>query len=216
MGRQAESDRITAICATPHIRADHAVNVAELPSRRAEVAAALSEAGCSTQVLAGGEVAAAMVDELDDGDLRAVSLGGAGRWILLEPRPGPLDAHLERAVDELLARGFRALVAHPERHLGPDAVERLRRVIGRGALVQATAAYLTDERSRPTMLDLARAGVIHVLGSDAHSARAGRPVALAGGLAALSSVEPPAAHLEWVRERAPAAIVRGEEIEAPY
>lgn len=216
MARQAESNGIAAICATPHIRADHAVHVAELPDRRARLTAALSGAGCSTQVLAGGEVAAAMVDELDDGDLRAVSLGGSGRWILLEPRPGPLDAHLERAVDELGARGFRALVAHPERHLAEGAVDRLRRVIARGALIQATAAYFSDERTRSAMLDLASAGVIHVLGSDAHSARAGRAVELAPGIAALSSVDPAAAHLDWVRERAPAAIVRGEEIEAPY
>jgi protein-tyrosine phosphatase len=216
MARQAESDGITAICATPHIRADHAVHVAELPARRAQLEAGLSAAGCQVGVLAGGEVAADMLGELDDGELASVALGGSGPWILLEPSPGPLDARLETAVGGLRARGFRALIAHPERHLAPDLVERLERMIARGALVQATAAYFTDERTRPAMLELAQAGVIHVLGSDAHSSRAGRPVALAAALRALATVDPVGAHLDWVANRAPEAIVRGEDVTAPY
>jgi protein-tyrosine phosphatase len=216
MASQAQADGITAICATPHVRADHAVSLAELPARRAQLSAALAEAGCPTRVLAGGEVAADILDGLDDAALQGVTLGGTGRWILLEPSPGPLDARLDRAVDALAARGFRALIAHPERHAAADLVDRLRAVIAVGALVQATADYFNDARTRSAMLDLARAGVIHVLGSDAHSARAGRPVALAAGLEALSTVEPAASHRDWVVRTAPEAIVRGEELEAPY
>ncbi len=216
MARQAQADGIRAICATPHIRADHAVSVAWLPVARARLAAALQDAGCTTTVLAGGEVAAAQLGALEDRELASVSLGGAGRWILLEPDPGPLDARLQDAVAALGRRGFRALIAHPERHPGPDLVEQLRRAIASGALVQATAAYFTDERTEPGMRELARAGVIHVLGSDAHSSRAGRPVALAAGLQALASVPPIAGCLPWVAEHAPEAIIRGDDIEPPY
>lgn len=216
MARQAQADGIAAVCATPHVRADHPVVPAELPARRERLAAALASAGCATGVLAGGEVAAARVGELDDAEVASVTLGGTGRWVLLEPDPGPLDARFEAAVDALGERGFRAVVAHPERHVGPDLIECLRRVIAKGALVQATAAYFTDQRTRAAMLDLARAGVIHVLGSDAHSSRAGRPVALAAGLQALATVAPVADHLEWVSRLAPEAIVRGEEVAAPY
>jgi hypothetical protein len=45
-----------------------------------------------------------------------VSLGGGGRWILLEPRPGPLSDSLTETVDALAARGFSSLIGHPERH----------------------------------------------------------------------------------------------------
>jgi protein-tyrosine phosphatase len=216
MAFQAQADGIEAVCATPHVRADHRVVLSDLPAHRDRLAEALASAGCSVRVLPGGEVAAARLADVGDAELAAVTLGGAGRWILLEPDPGPLDARFEAAVDALGTRGFRAVVAHPERHFGPDLVERLRAVIAKGALVQATAAYFTEEQTRPAMLDLARAGVIHVLGSDAHSSRAGRPVALAGGFSALATVSPVADHLDWVRRDAPAAIVRGEEIEAPY
>jgi protein-tyrosine phosphatase len=216
MARQAQDDGIGEICATPHIRHDHDVRIPELPGRVAALAAAVREAGCAARILPGAEVAATALDGLDDHELAAVSLGGSRRWVLLEPAPGPLDDRFETAVDRLGGRGFRALVAHPERHLAPDLTGRLRRLVTKGALVQATAAFLSDETVRPGMLVLARAGVVHVLGSDAHSSRGGRPVALAAALEVLGTVEPTASHLDWVARAAPRAIVRGEELTPPF
>ncbi len=216
MARQAEADGIAAICATPHIRHDHDVRIDELPGRLAELAEAIREAGCRTRVLPGGEVAVTALDGLEDAELQSVALGGSARWILLEPAPGPLDDVLDAAVERLHARGFRPLIAHPERHAAPDLVQRLKRLAQRGALVQATAAFFVNPVTRSGMLMLARAGVLHVLGSDAHSARAGRPVALAPALDALSTVQPLASHLEWVAHTAPEAIARGEELRPPF
>lgn len=216
MARQAEADRIAAICATPHIRHDHDVRIVELPNRLAELAEAIAASGCATQVLPGGEVAAGALHALDDLELTAVSLGGSGRWILLEPAAGPLDDALDEAVRVLRRRGFHSLLAHPERHLAPDLVERLSRLVEAGVLVQATAAFLVDTSSRSGMLTLARAGLIHVLGSDAHSAQAGRPVALSAALDVLSTVELLAPHLEWIARTAPQAIVRGEDLKPPF
>jgi protein-tyrosine phosphatase len=100
MARQAQADGIAAICATPHIRHDHDVRIPELPSRLAELAAAVTAAGCRTRVLPGGEVAATALDGLDDRDLAAVSLRGSGRWILLEiPSLRPFQARA-REVDD--------------------------------------------------------------------------------------------------------------------
>lgn len=216
MARQAEADGIERVCATPHIRHDHDVRIHELPERLRELADVLDAAGCRTRVLPGGEVAVSSLDGLDDRELRAVTLGGGGRWILLEPVPGPLDDSLDEAVARLGARGFRAVIAHPERHLSDDLVERLTRLARAGALVQATAAFFVEPATREGMLSLARDGVIHVLGSDAHSSRAGRPVALKPAVEVLATVEPVASHLEWVTRRAPEAIMHGEEVEPPY
>ena len=216
MGRQAEADGIQAVCATPHIRHDHDVRIAELPGRLAEVRAAIARSGCGTRILAGGEVAATALEGLDEPELRAVTLGGAGRWILLEPAPGPLDDSLDRAVRHLAARGLRALIAHPERHPATDLVDRLRRLVESGALVQVTGAYLVDPATRKGMLELASAGVLHVLGSDSHSSRAGRPVALTAALEAVATVEPTASHLEWIAHAAPEAIVSGTDLRSPF
>jgi tyrosine-protein phosphatase YwqE len=156
------------------------------------------------------------LDGLEDRDLSAVSLGGGGRWILLEPGPGPLDDSFEDAVHRLHDRGFRALIAHPERHGSNDLLERLGRLIASGALVQATAAFFTEQPNRSGMLALAGAGAIHVLGSDAHSSRAGRPVALTPALDALARVPAIAEHLVWIAQTAPRAIVAGAELTPPY
>jgi protein-tyrosine phosphatase len=216
MAVQGHRDGIGAICATPHIRHDHDVRIPELPGRRAQLTAALRASGCPVRVLAGGEVAATALDRLDDTELAAVSLGGAGRWILLEPAPGPIDEALSAAVSALHARGFRALIAHPERHLAPDLIARLGRAVAEGALVQATAAFFTEPAASVGMIALARAGALHVLGTDAHSAHLGRPLELRSALGVLATVEPLASHLAWVAETAPRAILAGHDASAPF
>ena len=216
MARQAQDDGIAAICATPHIRYDHDVRIPELPDRRAALSAAIGEAGCATRILSGGEVSATALDGLDDDELAALTLGGAGRWILLEPAPGPLGDAFESAVDKLAARGFRAVIAHPERHLATDLVARLKRLCARGALVQATAAYFLHPDTRPGMSALAQAGVVHLLGSDSHSSHLGRPVALSAALEAVSQFEPLAGHMNWIANLAPLAIVAGSDLTPPF
>jgi tyrosine-protein phosphatase YwqE len=119
-------------------------------------------------------------------------------------------------VEELDLRGFRALIAHPERHAGPDLAARLHDLIGAGALVQFTAALLAAGPAAATMRDLAARGLVHVLGSDAHSARAGRPVRIRDGLAVLAQVDPLRGHIGWIAHEAPAAILRGDDLVAPY
>jgi protein-tyrosine phosphatase len=215
MARQAAADGIEAICATPHIRHDHDVRIGELPERIAAVREALRAAGVPVEVLPGGEVAETALDGLDEGELGAVALG-AGRWILLEPRPGPLSDHLDAAVAHLDEAGFRAIVAHPERHAAADIGDRLRGLVDRGALVQVTADYLVRPETGPVLLELADAGLVHLLGSDAHSSRAGRPVRLSAALERLRTVERVRGQLDWVARAGPSAIVSGESLEPPF
>jgi protein-tyrosine phosphatase len=206
MARQAEADGISAICATPHIRHDHDVRIAELPRRVAALNDALARAGLGTRVLPGGEVAETIVDRLGDGELRAVSLGGGGTWLLLEPRPGPLSDSFTATLAQLAERGFRCLIAHPERHPAPDLAERLAAAIEAGALVQVTAAHVEAGE----WLGFARDGLVHVLASDAHSSHGGRPVRLSPALAALRDAGLPEARVRWIADAVPRAIVAGE------
>jgi tyrosine-protein phosphatase YwqE len=94
--------------------------------------------------------------------------------------------------------------------------ERIARLISAGALVQATADFFLRERFADGMLALAGAGLVHVLSSDAHSSHGGRPAQMAAAFERLAEVEPIAAHLEWMREVAPRAIVEGRELELPF
>ena len=216
MARQAQKDGIDTICATPHLRHDHDVVVGELSARVEALAGELDRRHVPVRVVAGAEVAATAVETLSDAELSQATLGSGGRWILLEPAPGPADASLEAAVEALSARGFRSVIAHPERHAGADLADQLARLVERGALVQVTAAFLEDPGASPVILELADRGLVHLLGSDAHSSRAGRPVTLSRGVAALSGSSCVAPHLDWVIEEAPRAILAGLDVEAPF
>jgi protein-tyrosine phosphatase len=215
MARQAAEDGIEAICATPHIRHDHDVRIDEIEGRVEALNRDLRERGVDVQVLPGGEVAETAVERLDSDELGRVALG-AGGWVLLEPAPGPLSESLERCVEGLARRGQRSLIAHPERHLADDMFERLARLVADGAWVQATADFVLREDSAPGMLELARRGLVHVLGSDSHSSRFGRAARLGDAIDAVARVERLAPHIDWIARTAPRAIVEGRPVEPPF
>lgn len=216
LARQAAADGIEAICATPHIRHDHDVRIDEVAERVEAVNSHLCEEGIPVTVLQGGEVAETAVEGLSEEELARVALG-SGRWILLEPAPGPLSETLLHRVEHLAERGHRTLIAHPERHVSADMYERIGQLVAAGALVQATADFFLREGGfAEGMLSLAAAGLIHVLSSDAHSSHGGRPAKMAAAFGRLGEVEPARSHLEWMRETAPRAIVEGTELELPF
>ena len=132
MAAQAAEDGIEVVCATPHIRPDHLVSVAELPLRVDALRQELRRRGLDVEIALGGEVAQTTAAGLSDSELRNVSLGGGG-WVLVEPDPGPLGDDLSVLVQALAARGVPAVVAHPERHAGADFEKRLRELTAGGA-----------------------------------------------------------------------------------
>jgi len=215
MARQAVNDGIEAICATPHIRHDHDVRIEEVAERVERLNARLRDEGLPVTVLQGGEVAETAVEGLSAEELDLVTLGG-GDWILLEPAPGPLTTVLLGRVVRLAERGYRPLIAHPERHLSADMYERIAALIAAGALVQATADFFLRERFAEGMRALAEAGLVHVLSSDAHSSHGGRPVHMREPFETLAGIASVAPHLEWMRDTAPRAIVEGDELTLPF
>ena len=216
MARQAAADGIGLVCATPHIRHDHDVVIGELGERVAALNTELVEQNIPVLIEQGGEVAETALEALEPDELRTVSLCGTGRWVLLEPAPGPLSEGLEAAVGTLRRRGASAIIAHPERHWSDDLDERLQSLAGAGALVQVTAAALEDPASEPALLSLAERGLVHLVASDSHSSHAGRPPTLSGAVRRLERVAALRGHLDWVTRQAPEAIVRGESLTPPF
>lgn len=215
MARQAQADGIEAVCATPHIRHDHAVHIPEIAIRVAELQRRLDGEAVKVRILPGGEVAQTAADSLTEDELHRVSLGGTGGWVLLEPAPGPLGDELADVVGRLAARGVSAIVVHPERHADAELERRLRAFIDSGCLIQWTAEFVARAKPDDLVLRCARDGLVHLLASDAHSSLAGRPVALADAFARLREVCPPA-WVHWMAEEAPRAIVAGQAIAAPW
>lgn len=215
LARQAAGDGIERVCATPHVRHDHDVRIEQVAGRVEALNVRLREEEVPVTVLTGGEVAETAVEGLGEEELARVALG-SGRWILLEPAPGPLSDTLLARVAHLAERGHRALIAHPERHLSADMFERIAALIVAGALVQATADFFLREQTADGMRALAEAGLVHVLSSDAHSSHGGRPLRMAEAFRVLAGIEAVAPHLGWMRDTAPRAIVEGDEVVLPF
>lgn len=215
MARQATNDGIERVCATPHIRHDHDVRIEQIAVRVEDLNRTFRDEGLPVEVLKGGEVAETAVEGLSEEELSRVALGD-GHWILLEPAPGPLSDTLIARVAHLAERSHRALIAHPERHLSADMYERIAALIAEGALVQATADFFLRERFADGMRMLAELGLVHVLSSDAHSSHGGRPLHMGEAFGVLAGIDPVAAHLEWMRDTAPRAIVEGADLELPF
>jgi len=215
MARQAQEDGIEAVCATPHIRHDHDVKIHEISARVQALQERLDGEGVQVKVLPGGELAQTAAEALTDEELRCLSLGGAGRWVLLEPAPGPLADGFVHAADRLAARGAQTIVAHPERHAGADLEERLHALAERGCLIQWTAEFVRQAQPGDLVIRYAQDGLAHLLASDAHSSLAGRPVALADAFARLREILP-AQHVAWMAIEAPRAIVAGEPVLPPW
>src|SRR5262249_5738804 len=85
----------------------------------------------------------------------------------------------ERAFASLVERGYRVLLAHPERSPAMrDNPARLRALVDAGALCSVTAAALLGgfgDASRWFGLELLRDGLVHSVDSDAHHAPPRRP-----------------------------------------
>ncbi len=208
MALQAAEDGITVVCATPHIRHDHDVDIHEIAGRVRSLQAQIDESGMAVTVVPGGEVAETQAGRLSDDQLALAALGGAGGWVLLEPAPGPMSASLERTAGRLADRGFRTVIAHPERHAGSDFMDRLADLAGLGCLIQWTSEFIAQVAPDDLLLAVAGEGLVHLLSSDAHSSRAGRPVRLSEGFERLAQVCGPE-QLEWSRDLAPRAILDG-------
>ena len=188
--------------ATPHCSRRY-------PTTPEEIEAAVAALDSPVELLAGAEVTHEMALQLPDETLRRLTLGDSSCLLLEAPLEPVVGADFERCVDELLARGYRVLLAHPERAPGfRDDPGRLRALVERGALCSVTAASLSGDfgaAARWFGLELVRDGLVHSIDSDAHHATL-RPPGLRNGLAA-ASFELPGLEVGWFARELPAALL---------
>lgn len=211
-------DGVRRVATTPHLRGDYPdVRPDELAARTAGLQERIDRERIDLDLVTAGEVAIEWAMAASDEDLRLVSYGQRGQDVLIETPYGPLPAIFEELLFRVTARGYRILLAHPERnHTLQNDHERLGRMVEQGVLVQITASALASSerrsRSRRLARDLLRNGHAHVIASDSHGAI--QRAALSQGVAAASELAPNRA--QWMVTEAPHAIVMGEPLpEAP-
>lgn len=209
--------RVRGVAATPHCRADHPKVVpGELSARCAQLSAELAARGIDLGVVHAGEVDLAWALEASDEDLRAVSFRGLGQDLLVETPYGPLTSTFETLLFRIALRGYRLLLAHPERNpTFQEDPERIEALVARGTLVQITSSSLLrsprSSRSAKLAHRLLEDGQVHVIASDSHGPAApGRASLAEGTLAAAEIVGRPQAW--WLVERVPQAIILGKPL----
>ena len=211
----AVEEGTVALAATPHVRPDHPdVRPAELAGRVSALAAAAGEAGLAIDLVAGGEVDLVWAQQATDDELRAVSFGQQGRDLLVETPYGELSDRFEAQLFNLSVRGYRVLLAHPERsQTFQHDRRRLATLVEHGTLLQVTALSLSSterrSRSRRLAVELVRNELAHVIASDAHGGHIPR-AGLSAGVEAAARVAPRRA--QWMVTDAPAAILAGDPL----
>ncbi len=214
----AAADGVRVIAATPHLRDDHpGVRPQELASRREELKDHLAQRGIPVDVVSGGEVDLAWAQEASDEDLTLVSYGQRGSDLLLETPYGPLPSTFENLLFGVQVRGYRILLAHPERSpTFRNEPDRLAALVARDVLVQVSAGALASGRrnspSRRLTLWLIERGLCHVIASDSHGP-SGRRGSLSGAVAEAERKVGAAA--QDMVTAAPEAILAGEPVPAP-
>lgn len=210
LGRAAAVTGTKTIVATPHVSHSYPND----PETIARLVDALNERlrdeQVELEVLPGAEVAMTSVVKLDSEILAGFTLG-ASSCLLVEPPFSTIITGFDAVVLELMHRGYRVLVAHPERcpafHRDSAGLAAL---VGEGALTSITAGSLTGRfgsQVRRVALRLVTEGLVHNVASDTHDVQR-RPPSMGqeieqSGLQGLA---------DWLTRAVPCAILLDEPI----
>lgn len=172
IARQLYKSGFRTLIATPHVLEDNYLAPEDILSATELVRQRVAEAGIELEILPGAEnyIFPDMAKWAGDGKL--MTLGNAGKYILLELPMLEIPRYTDKVFFELQVKGLTIVLAHPERNKGlGEEPERLVEWAGRGVLFQLDLRSLAG-RYGPQAKHLAeimlRSNLIHFVGSDAH------------------------------------------------
>ena len=217
IARSAAAAGIQVMVATPHIRADYDVEPDTVEPRVKRLNAALEAEDIQLLVLSGGEVSLQKASELDDETLRKVCLGSSD-YLLIESPYRTSDIDIEGIVRDVQARGFKPLLAHPERcPIFQHDPDRLQRLVNSGVLCSITASSMAGgfgTTVRRFTLELLHDGLVHDVASDAHDHLHRPPDLLAGFESAEAEIPGIGEQASWFTITSPVAILAGRPLPA--
>ena len=211
IARSAVADGITVLAATPHVREDFPTTADAMEQGVRQLQGLLDREHVDLRLLPGGEISLEQLDRLSQDELRRFGLAGNSRYLLVETPYLDWPLPLDEIVARLAPLGMTPVVAHPERNGAVQGDEaKVEDLVRSGALIQVTAASLDGRlgsRTRACARKLVEAGLVHMIGSDAHTAGV-REI----GLSAARDTVRDRQLARWLTEEVPGAIVRGEEL----
>jgi len=173
--RRLAAEGVRDVVVTPHVNGYWPLDVHSIAARTDALAALLGEHGIGVRLRPGGELDARHARGLADAELELIAHGPAGsRWLLVEAPFRGLDDEFAADCAALAARGFSAVIAHPERAAGAGSAAargRLRALLAAGAVAQVNVCSLLGNNGleiQEVAVDLLRRGDAYVLASDGH------------------------------------------------
>lgn len=214
MLRVAASEGVECMVATPHVREDYLEGPDVIRPLVDEVQRAADAEGIGVAVVDGAEVAGSLLLDLDDATITRCCLAG-GPYILVESPYSRLPAHFADSLFDLQLKGYRPVLAHPERCAAfLSDREVLEKLLAHGVMTSVTAASMAGSfgsRVQELTAWLFAEGHVHNVASDCHDARKRAP-GLGFGFERLDERLPGLAdQAHWYTGDAPRAMLAGEE-----
>jgi protein-tyrosine phosphatase len=217
MCRIAAEDGISTVVATPHMSSESALCREDVLSAVASLQASVTGAGIRLRILPGADVPLEpdLPQRIRDG--LAVTVGDAGRYLLVELSRDVVPPGIEDVLFNLHLMGLQPIVTHPERNravqVDPGILTPL---ILAGNVMQITAGSLTGQFGRNASACaalLVKRRMAHVVATDAHSPRHRTPRLSEARTVVEEMVGPDEA--KAIFEARPNAIIRGEDFALP-
>lgn len=181
IAKTAAEQGTTVLFATPHVscRSELLVSL-QFPEKTAELQSVLDERHVDLRLVQGAEVYPSIdiLHWLDEG--YPLTLGPDSKFILLDSPLTQMPNGLDSLVFELQSKGYKPILAHPERvepiQQNPALLEE---IVRRGLLLQVNASSLCGKQGADTLKTariLLDHNWVHFVASDSHSIRHRRPM----------------------------------------
>lgn len=177
MIERALASGIETIVATPHVgRAFRGVEhpASEIPHGVERLQAELDARGLAVKIVPGAEILLGSVDVRREGGLLPQwTVGGMGKYALVESPYGSWPNFGNELLYELGRRSVQPIIAHPERYVDVQKdIAKIEAAVTQSALLQITAGSIlgqTTKEMQSCALRLLDAGWVHLVASDAHN-----------------------------------------------
>ena len=215
MALTARAAGIVTIAATPHVNNRYRTEPEAIASAIGTLNVELARREVALAVLPGAEIAIEQLSGLADPELRKLTLGG-GNALLIETPYTDTVPFLEDLLFDLQVRGFRPVLAHPERSRAfRDSPERLEPIVDRGVATCINAASLAGgfgDHARRVAFQMVRRRLVHIVASDAHDSVKRPPEIMPSLEAAEEDLPGLADNAHYYTRAAPEAVLAGKPL----
>ncbi|MCA0991370.1 tyrosine-protein phosphatase [Guptibacillus hwajinpoensis] len=173
MARQAQSQGITRIVASPHHKnGTFDNNFQDIVTEVNRLNKELTREGIDIEILPGQEVR--IYGEMEeDLDVDLLTVNNSGVYMLIEFPSSHLPRYANKLLFDLQLKGIVPIIVHPERNREiMEDPSKLYRLIKEGSLSQVTASSVTGrmgKKIKKFSLDLLSHNLAHFVASDSHN-----------------------------------------------